>query len=183
MNTKPINLILWLAISALFTTCSKDNLSPLEQLPPITSHGANTFGCLLNGEPVVFTNPKQISFGLIADYDKLGELPYDSSDMWLIFSDGKHTVNLLLTNPLVKNSWELNHETYVYPTSVKPKDYLMVDGFLSSNNTSGFFKSEPFKQTIPYFSGTFQFKCVNTKTCKVMEVTHGRLDINIRDLQ
>ncbi|MGI4872708.1 MAG: hypothetical protein ACRYFX_16225 [Janthinobacterium lividum] len=31
--------------------CNRDGLSPTEQLPPATQTGANTLGCLLNGQP------------------------------------------------------------------------------------------------------------------------------------
>jgi hypothetical protein len=41
-------------LSALLTlsvlSCTKQDPSPLEQLPAATQHGANTFGCLLNGK-------------------------------------------------------------------------------------------------------------------------------------
>ena len=37
----------------LLTQCSKckDDVAPLDQLPPATQTGANTFGCLVNGQP------------------------------------------------------------------------------------------------------------------------------------
>jgi hypothetical protein len=183
MKFNVINLIFCLAACALFCTCSKDKLSPLEQLPPITSRGANTFGCLLNGEPIVFTNPKQISYGLISDYDSLGVLPYDSADMWLFFDNGVNTINLFLNNPLFKNTWSLNYSTFVHPVLVSPKDYLMVNGFMSSENTKGWFHSNDLMVTRPIFSGTFEFECINPKTCQSMKVTNGRLDVNLNQLQ
>lgn len=183
MKFNVINLIFCLAACALFCTCSKDKLSPLEQLPPITSRGANTFGCLLNGEPIVFTNPKQISYGLISDYDSLGVLPYDSADMWLVFNNGKHVVNIFLRNPLTKSEWELNKSTFTYPEVIHPLDYLSVDKFISSNNTNGWFQSNNLKITIPIFSGTFEFECIDPRTCQAMKVTNGRLDLNINQLQ
>jgi hypothetical protein len=57
------SLFFSLALCGFLCTCKKDKL----ELPAITSRGANTFGCLLNGEPIIFTNPKQISYGLIGD--------------------------------------------------------------------------------------------------------------------
>src|SRR5690554_1979895 len=41
------------------TACNKDDdqpQDPIDQLPPVTQTGANTFGCLINGEPFVVTN-------------------------------------------------------------------------------------------------------------------------------
>ncbi|MCU0446978.1 MAG: hypothetical protein MUE85_18935 [Microscillaceae bacterium] len=48
MRYKPI---LWLiGLSCLLLTCKGNkNVPPLEQLPPETQIGANTFGCLVNG--------------------------------------------------------------------------------------------------------------------------------------
>ena len=48
----------------LFIGCSgdDDSANPLDQLPPATQTGANTFGCLINGEP--FT-PKGRLFGQV----------------------------------------------------------------------------------------------------------------------
>ncbi|WP_300565031.1 hypothetical protein [Flavobacterium sp.] len=45
------NLILFLLFSIALTCCQKDDdqtISPINQLPPITQTGANTFGCLLD---------------------------------------------------------------------------------------------------------------------------------------
>lgn len=46
MIYKPIFLFLLVGLIA----CKKNELSPLEQLPPATQTGANTFGCLVNGK-------------------------------------------------------------------------------------------------------------------------------------
>lgn len=42
--------LLLLSASLLLTQCRQDDPTPLEQLPPATQTGANTFGCLLNGQ-------------------------------------------------------------------------------------------------------------------------------------
>ncbi|GAA4352526.1 hypothetical protein GCM10023185_12320 [Hymenobacter saemangeumensis] len=45
-------LLLFLtAAAALFSACGKDDPDPVDQLPPATQTGANTFGCLVNGKP------------------------------------------------------------------------------------------------------------------------------------
>jgi len=172
-----------LLLCFLLSTCSKDKLSPLEQLPPITSKGANTFGCLVNGEAVIFTNPKEISYGLKADYDSLGELPLDSNDMWLVFENKSHIVNLFLNNPLVDSIWSLNFNTGIYPSILNPQSYIMIDSKISSSSTGGFFKSNFLKKTLPLFSGTFEFECLQPKACGTLKVTNGRLDLDLRDLQ
>ncbi|GAA4352530.1 hypothetical protein GCM10023185_12330 [Hymenobacter saemangeumensis] len=45
-------LLLFLtAAAALFSACGKDDPDPVDRLPPATQTGANTFGCLVNGQP------------------------------------------------------------------------------------------------------------------------------------
>ena len=38
-------------LALLVSACTKDDPDPASQLPPATQTGANTFGCLLNGQP------------------------------------------------------------------------------------------------------------------------------------
>jgi hypothetical protein len=57
------NLILLLALTLILSCCNKDDDQPkpeIEKLPPATQTGANTFGCLLDGQafiPSGGTNP------------------------------------------------------------------------------------------------------------------------------
>ncbi len=169
-----------IALCLLLCTCSKDK----NELPPITSRGANTFGCLVNGEPVVFTDINKMSGGFKAQADSTyGWLPFDSSDIWIYMESNNHTVNLYLNNPMNNTFWNLNKTTFTYPRIIFPKDYIVIDGITTSEYTQGFFKSENFQSTQPIFSGTFEFECVNPKTCQTLKVTNGRLDINVNQLQ
>ena len=43
-------LLSLLSIALLLMQCKKDEPSPEEQLPAATQTGANTFGCLINGQ-------------------------------------------------------------------------------------------------------------------------------------
>ena len=45
-----MNKMLLLLPLALLLGCKKDDPDPVSQLPPATQTGANTFGCLLNGQ-------------------------------------------------------------------------------------------------------------------------------------
>ena len=50
---KPIPLLLLATLLGL-SQCKKNDSGPADpasQLPPATQSGANTFGCLLNGQP------------------------------------------------------------------------------------------------------------------------------------
>jgi hypothetical protein len=43
--------LLLLAALLGLSQCKKHDPDPLDQLPPATQTGANTFGCLVNGQP------------------------------------------------------------------------------------------------------------------------------------
>ncbi len=161
----------------------KENLTPEQQLPAITHNGANTFCCLINGEPVVFNSVRQITNGLQADVHALEWLPIDSSDLWLHFESDQHSVDLFLNDPFANQAWSLNKLTQVYPVANKPKDYIVVDGFMSSDQTQGEFRARNLGQTYPIFSGTFEYECVNPKTCDSLRITNGRLDVNLKDFK
>ena len=46
-----MKLLFLLLPLTLLPSCKKDAAAPADQLPPATQSGANTFGCLVNGQP------------------------------------------------------------------------------------------------------------------------------------
>jgi len=46
-----ITVSVLLITSLCFTQCKKNATNPVDELPPATQTGANTFGCLINGQP------------------------------------------------------------------------------------------------------------------------------------
>ena len=53
------NLLILLFATFTLSCCDKDKdnpQNPVDQLPPETQTGKNTFGCLINGEPFVVSN-------------------------------------------------------------------------------------------------------------------------------
>ena len=65
-------LLLLLTFALLLTQCKKEELSPEAQLPTATQTGANTFGCLINGQPWGPDGP------LILSYWPSYKVTYDS---------------------------------------------------------------------------------------------------------
>lgn len=53
MKNKYSLLLLFASFCCLGVQCKKDEKTELEKLPPITAVGAQTFGCLINGEAFV----------------------------------------------------------------------------------------------------------------------------------
>ena len=132
---------------------------------------------------MVFTGTNQISGAFLGDIDSSGNHPFDSSDIWLVCKNSKHSISLFLKNPGRNKNWVLNRNTLEYPTQNNPSDFIRVDNFITSTNTIGDFESNDFNKTKPVFSGTFEFECINTKACQIMKVSNGRLDININELK
>ncbi len=52
----------------LSSTCEKNNPEPIDRLPEATTTGANTFGCLLNGEVWINSAGGLLNDNLNADY-------------------------------------------------------------------------------------------------------------------
>ncbi|TYC08776.1 hypothetical protein ES677_14145 [Bizionia gelidisalsuginis] len=56
-------LLLLLTVTLTLSCCNNDDdttpTNPIDQLPPTTQTGANTFGFLVNGEPINVTNTSQ----------------------------------------------------------------------------------------------------------------------------
>ena len=69
--------IFFLLLSFIAISCSKDNSieTPADQLPPITTTGANTAGCIINGKILIPKNGSQaIGVRQIMDYIKGKEI-------------------------------------------------------------------------------------------------------------
>ena len=73
----------------LFISCNNDDqittpplpeVEPIDQLPPVTMNGANTFGCLINGEAWIADNPSIIVGG--GDFEV--DVRYDEPDSFLV---------------------------------------------------------------------------------------------------
>ncbi len=82
-----------LALIILAGCCRKDDPKPaIEQLPPATTTGANTFGCLVNGEVWKVTSTSTFGNRLVADWtvsDGLGIQLIENNgavSRWLTFS-------------------------------------------------------------------------------------------------
>ena len=171
----------------LFTSmnCKKSNVTPIDQLPAATQTGANTFGCLVNGQ--VFL-PKGLNFGgprLNASYiysntntlrgyffnvsaiknngDKGAEGVSISSDSLAIKQGQKY---------VLKNSSNKGEIYGSYGTSVN----VISDDFNTQGNYQGEVYFSRFDEIKGIVSGTFWFDAVNSKGEKV-EVREGRFDV------
>jgi hypothetical protein len=159
-------IFLLLSTLFIFVSCDKDNdksQSPIDQLPPATQTGANTFGCLINGEPFVVSNTSNqtaiyqggfLQFGakgiymVVLDPIEIG-INYQFMDLGQGQASAKYFED---PNPQLGCHYEYN-DTYqgtVRFTKIDTVNYII--------------------------SGTFEFSSV-TDNCENINITNGRFDL------
>ncbi|HRZ31584.1 MAG TPA: hypothetical protein P5188_04690 [Flavobacterium sp.] len=159
-------VLLLLLITFTLSCCNNNDdnpQNPLDQLPPATQTGANTFGCLINGEPFVVSNTSQqtaiyqgggVQFGaggvyiVVLDPFEIG-VNYQFMDL----GQGQARVRYFEDpNPQLGCHYEYN-DTYqgtVRFTKIDTVNYII--------------------------SGTFEFSSV-TDNCENINITNGRFDL------
>lgn len=177
MKTLKLFLICILLISA---SCKNDDdtpTNPIDQLPPATQVGANTAGCLINGE--VF-----LPFGSIA-----------GGNLNLFYTDG---LNFGLSIGEKKNNVLKNINVTSLNESLEVGQIYSLLNF-EDNSKYGLFSNDVFSPPSPKFyqtttnitgeltitnhdfnnailSGTFWFDAVNSEG-EIVEVREGRFDM------
>ncbi len=155
--------------------CKKHNEEP--QLPPLTTTGAMTFGCKINGKVFVPKDGRGKP-GLICQYVNLGTGEGGGWYLNIPATDWKPNppegVNIETDSLLVEEgrSYEFK-QTKGSPQAFYDKGEV----FPAVNNNSGKLKITRFDQTNRIVSGTFFFTGTNAFTGEKVEVTDGRFDI------
>jgi hypothetical protein len=147
---------------------------PVEQLPPATQEGKNTFGCLVNGV-VWLPKGNNGSSKLDLSYDPnflfgtLNLYAYrldDKTDQWIaLFSDSLKSTGIYpFTNPSRQSGFFIDAGCeYLNDPDVTHTGSLTITRFDLSQSI---------------ISGTFEFT-VTKANCPIIEVTHGRFDMRI----
>lgn len=149
-----------------------------EQLPPITSNGANTFGCRVNGK--VWVAKDKAGFPVYASIDRdnnykitITGSQINGSEFYRLIAMGFFYLPKTEFYPLFLNDYKLGKYyggTYIDLDSNKfwNTDSL-VGGSIHIN------KLDTVYQVI---SGTFAFDCINPETHDTLHITDGRFDMN-----
>ncbi|MFA0961458.1 hypothetical protein AB9P05_06605 [Roseivirga sp. BDSF3-8] len=138
-------------------------IPPIEQLPPITTEGKGTFGCLVNGEAFVSYYPNALadysaweSLIIKSDFRSLDASisiriePYNREEIRFISPDGAMQFGM--------------------GNAEEACDYREVD------NIEGWVEVSDFNPFDEYVSGTFEYTAVN-EMCDTVRVTDGRFDL------
>ncbi len=173
----------------LFTNmkCKKDNQNPVDQLPPATHEGKETFGCLVNGE--VFL-PKGINLGgpQLSSYYQYLNSPTAQGYYFNVSASKKNggdkgTEGVSISS----NNFPIHQgEKYVLKNSLDKSGIYGTYGIfigieINNFSTKGTYQGElyisKFDDANQIVSGTFWFDAVNDKGEKV-EVREGRFDVH-----
>lgn len=161
---------------ALLLGCKKDTSAPVDQLPPATQTGANTFGCLVNGQawtPKGYNGTSNYSVYYDKTYRKgtlnIATYRYNSNapDDWqsmVIYSDSLVTPgNYLLNKP--------THQEVIL------RDFKSGCQFLGGggNYCQGTLTITRLDLQAGVISGTFAFTLYKPG-CDTIKVTQGRFD-------
>ena len=159
-------VLLLLLTTFTLSCCNNDDdnpQNPLDQLPPETQTGANTFGCLINGEPFVISNTSQqtaiyqggfLQFGAKGIYMVvLNPIEIGINYQFMDLGQGQASAKYFKDpNPQLGCHYEYS-DTY--------------EGIVR------FTKIDTVNYTI---SGTFEFSTVN-ENCEDVKITNGRFDM------
>ena len=175
------NLLLAFAMLLMVSNCNKNDddqpTNPIDQLPPATQTGAQTFGCLINGE--AFVPPSFGSNSPSAFYQFVG----GAYTLGISGGTGGGTelksINLgCLDMPLIE---EINYNLLEFVTGNYFGEYYLGGGngeiYSTTVNNPGTLTITRFDQDNFIISGTFEFTVVDNDGNEI-NITNGRFDMN-----
>jgi len=181
-----IKLLTYIII-LLFLGCDRcqEDVAPIDQLPPATQDGKETFGCLVNGQAFV---PKGTNLGgpiLSAYYQYI----QDPNHTGFFFNVGagrdelgrSRGVSIGTNNLLLKEGATYKLTNYYNMNEAFGHYGIYTGGIINEYFTQDIYQGElylsRFDDVNQVVSGTFWFDAVNDKGEKV-EVREGRFDVH-----
>jgi hypothetical protein len=184
-----VSLISFLILFTFYSCKKHKPTNPIDQLPAATQTGANTFGCLVNGEAVVIHKP----FGDLSPAFGCSYILTYSSITGYVFGvtgtdkiDGCHfksvglqldSVQLQLTTyPLTTGRVLYGKIGWVNIANGCPPSPLLM--YTTDSVVTGEMTITHFDQQKQIVSGTFSFDAVEITIGDTVHVTDGRFDMN-----
>ena len=172
------NLLLFcclLAVPLLWGGCSwlkNDNapLDPVERLPPITTTGANTFGCLLNGEPWVVCGGFLETSRLSASYGYQSNMLRISGTRWCKASRDNVLIASTVDGPGLYEYRRAEYDNREIECQDVLDPYRLLEG---ADNRLEILRLDKENYIM---SGTFQCTLVHAKCGDTIHITEGRFD-------
>ncbi|WP_040279307.1 hypothetical protein [Psychroserpens damuponensis] len=182
LKTKLNQSVIFLFFICLFTACKNDDdnppQNPIDQLPPMTQTGEQTFGCLINGEPFIppsfGSNAPNAFYQFVDGAYTLGISARNNSSIGLqsIIIGGIDIVNI-------------NEITYDLESFSIGNLYGLYDLVLDENSET-YYTNENYPGTLTItnfdnqnfiISGTFEFIVLDDDGNEI-NITDGRFDLN-----
>ena len=157
-------------------SCEKQDTKPTDKLPPATMTGANTFGCLVNGEvwrPYIEGNMWQNK--ILAKYDR----GWVGCDQLFVGATRSYNNNEDIFQEITLNVWcpelgdnniDVNKGIFVdlrgcgdYRLDTLSLQILTITKLDTINNIA---------------SGTFQFTAIHDECQDTLRITEGRFDVD-----
>jgi hypothetical protein len=164
----------FLLLILAFSSCKEDDpvIAPIDQLPPLTNTGENTFGCLVNGEVLVTkSKPKAgaiIQGGVLQLFGTLENKQVDKAiSIYLGEFPRVKTYNINATNP----------------ATAQYRDQVASCRYETDENATGFLTITFLDNEKYIISGIFEFTAALNQMdsgvgCQdTVHVTDGRFDI------
>ena len=164
--------LLLLAALAGFSGCRKEkDPTPLERLPPPTTTGANTWGCLVNGEAWTSKGADHMRADWTTSDGMDVSMSFSRRHVSLVFPDTTNRYRLQAGDyPLVRNALEGSHARVIVV-------YNLYDG---SDLIDGMAHLSRVDRQAGIVSGTFEFTIVG-QPGDTLRVTNGRFDVSNMD--
>jgi len=184
MKNLPLFILIIFSLTLLSSSCKKHGIHPVSQLsllPPATQTGANTFGCLVNGQAFV---PKNRN--ILEGPDLQCNYIYTAGGYHLTVAGGNKNGDGTLTGVIVATDslaiapgQTLTFKTFAPGNADASYTLYSITGenqYTTNNTISGqliITKLDSIRQIV---SGTFYFNAVNS-TGKIVKISDGRFDM------
>jgi len=179
-----LSITLLLSITFLLTasSCKKNKLSELDKLPPVTQTGANTFGCLVNGQAWIPDNgctllcPRALKFyydnSSGGSFSARAELTINGRKEYINFaidSCNKKGEYLFKTGMQERSFAYNNYNDNNCPTLFNQDSGVTIGGYVNINR---------FDLSNSIVSGVFEIT-LTKQGCKTIQITNGRFDAKL----
>ena len=157
-------------LAAACTKADDDTLTtPLDELPPATQVGANTFGCLINGVPFVNQGGGLSVQNINANYSNNPSRLFVNAFDYSNGSENARIVSLRIYDPEINGSVPPTSWTCIVMRDGGEIEYSII---LDSYNI----EISRFEDNIA--AGTFDMKAIsNISNTDTLTVTNGRFDV------
>lgn len=178
---KNIISLLFLSVMVCLSSCDNDDDNSGDTLPPATQTGANTVGCLVDGE-VFLPKSEGINPAVVVNYE------FFEGDFFfgLTFKDQRGTIDEIVSLGTGYITLEENINYILDKNTTDDGDYVGGGGayrpsnldngqYLTTSSVSGELTITRIDLSNSIISGTFWFDAVN-EDGEIVEIREGRFD-------